>query len=75
MKKKVEIHHSIENKKSRVNYEHGLSPTEALIHTLNIMDFFAALRKDKCRDEVEDDIDWIELKFGSDEQRVAICSK
>lgn len=59
--KSVEFYSVVEEKKSFIAYGQGLSPQEALIQTLDVMDLFAAFRKKRV--EVEDDIPWIELRF------------
>jgi hypothetical protein len=61
---KVEVYTSVEEMKLSM-VEDSISPVESLIHCLNLLDFYATLNKNN-RVEVNDGIEWIELKFKSE---------
>jgi hypothetical protein len=61
---KVEVYTSVEEMKLNM-VEDSISPVESLIHCLNLLDFYATLNKNN-RVEMNDGIEWIELKFKSE---------
>jgi hypothetical protein len=61
---KVEVYTSVEEMKLSM-VEDSISPVESLIHCLNLLDFYAILNKNN-RVEMNDGIEWIELKFKSE---------
>jgi hypothetical protein len=61
---KVEVYTSVEEMKLSM-VEDSISPVESLIHCLNLLDFYATLNKNN-RVEMNDGIEWIELKFKSE---------
>ncbi len=61
---KVEVYSSVEEMKQSM-VEDSISPAESLIHCLNLLDFYATLNKNN-KVEINDGIEWIELKFKSE---------
>ncbi|MEM7548995.1 MAG: hypothetical protein AAF363_04945 [Bacteroidota bacterium] len=62
---KIEVFHSYEEKKLAPDEGH-LTDREALIKTLDILDFNASLAKENPEfPNTEDDIDWIDLPLNS----------
>lgn len=59
---KVEVYSSVEEMNSATE-ERSISPTESLIQCLDLLDFYAALNKNKKAElQSSDAIEWIELK-------------